>query len=135
MAEKSPIDYVKSVVIENYANFSGRARRAEYWWFTLFSVVLQVVLFGLAVLLGNTVGGIAGAIPIILYVLVYLALLVPALAVAIRRLHDTGKTGWLLLIAFIPLVGPLVLLFFMATDGDRESNQYGPSPKYGAVAA
>jgi uncharacterized membrane protein YhaH (DUF805 family) len=64
-----------------------------------------------------------------------LAVLIPALAVAVRRLHDTGRSGWWLLIGLIPLVGPIVLLVFYLLDSDREPNAYGPSPKYGTATA
>ncbi len=118
-----PIGYWKKVVLENYANFSGRARRAEFWWTLLINWAIMVVLaiIGLAVL------GDAG---VALYLLYALATFIPSLAVGIRRLHDTGKSGWYLLISLIPFVGSIILLVFFASDGERGPNQYGPSPKY-----
>jgi len=97
--------------------------------------VALVVLFGLASIIAGAVSEALGAILMVIFGLVYLALLIPSIAVTIRRLHDTGKSGWFLLIALIPLIGSLVMLFFMVSDSDRETNDYGASPKYGAVAA
>lgn len=110
-----------SRVISNYATFSGRARRSEYWWWTLSVFVLMFVLSLLRVQS--------------LFILVWLAIIVPSLAVACRRLHDTGRSGWLQLIVLIPLIGALVLLVFTVQDSQRESNQYGPSPKYSDALA
>lgn len=111
-------DAVKSV-LSQYANFSGRARRSEYWWFVLFYVIVAVVASIIDTVLS---GGI-------LVVLAALALILPSLAVGVRRLHDTGKSGWFILISLVPFIGSLILLIFMATDGNPETNQYGPSPK------
>lgn len=118
------IDNWKKVVLENYANFSGRARRAEFWWFWLANVVVYVVL--------AIIAGAVSEIFWLLYVVFALAMIVPSIAVAIRRLHDTNKTGWLLLVGLVPLIGPIVLLVFYLLDSDRGTNTYGPSPKYGA---
>jgi uncharacterized membrane protein YhaH (DUF805 family) len=111
-------DAVKSV-LSQYANFSGRARRSEYWWFVLFYVIVAVVASIIDTVLS---GGI-------LIILAALALILPSLAVGVRRLHDTGKSGWFILISLVPFIGSLILLIFMATDGNPETNQYGPSPK------
>jgi len=119
----SPVGYVKKVLTENYANFSGRARRAEYWWFYLFTIVTMVVLF----VLGAAILGDAG---IFLAIIGILALFVPSLAVTVRRLHDTGKSGWYYFVSLIPFVGGIILIVFLATDSERGTNQYGPSPKY-----
>ena len=115
------VTYWKKCVLENYANFSGRARRAEYWWFALANAIVYLVLFALM-----RVSGVF----VILYIAYGLAMIVPGIAVAIRRLHDTGKTGWMLLISFIPLVGAIILLVFFLTDSDKGTNAYGPSEKY-----
>ena len=108
-----------TAVLKNYVGFSGRARRQEYWMFTLFNSIIVVVLdiIGLAVKFPE-LGLIYG-----------LAVLLPSLAVAFRRLHDTGKTAWWLLIGIIPLVGAIVLLVFVCLEGTRGDNQYGPDPK------
>jgi uncharacterized membrane protein YhaH (DUF805 family) len=116
-----PVECWKKVVLENYANFSGRARRAEYWWAYLITIGITVVLFILGAVIGD-----AG---IILPVLFMLGMFIPLLAAGIRRLHDTNKSGWFYLLGFVPF-GGIVLLVFMATDGERGANQYGVSPKY-----
>jgi len=114
--------YLKA--LKNYVGFEGRARRKEYWTFQLVSLVIAVVLTGIDAALNTA--GLAG-----LYVL---AVLLPGIAVAVRRLHDTDRSGWWLLISFVPLVGNVVLLVFLFTDSTPGSNQYGPSPKH-AVAS
>lgn len=116
------VDYWKLVVLERYTKFDGRARRAEFWWFVLANLIVYVVLAILA--------GAVSAIFWVLYVAYALAMIVPSIAVAIRRLHDTGKTGWLLLISFIPVVGPIILLVFYLLDSTPGTNQYGTSEKY-----
>jgi uncharacterized membrane protein YhaH (DUF805 family) len=113
-------------VLRQYAVFTGRARRTEYWMFTLFSVIIALVLavldyaLGLSFMPGGT--GLLG-------LLYSLAVLLPSLGVSIRRLHDTGRSGWWLLIALVPLVGGIVLIVFLATAGTVGSNSYGPDPK------
>ncbi|MDO9454789.1 DUF805 domain-containing protein [Nocardioides sp.] len=111
-------DAIRSVVVENYANFSGRARRSEYWYFFLFNFLVSIV----AQVVDNVIG-----IPI-LTIVVGLGLLVPGLAVSVRRLHDIDKSGWFILIALIPLVGAIILLVWACTDS-KPDNQYGPNPK------
>ncbi|MCW2901117.1 MAG: hypothetical protein JWO67_3382 [Streptosporangiaceae bacterium] len=107
-------------VLKNYAGFSGRARRTEYWMFVLFNVIITVVLnaISMAIKQGSLLGSIYG-----------LAVLIPGLAVAVRRLHDTGRSGWWLLIALVPVVGVIVLIIFMATAGQPGDNAHGPNPK------
>ncbi|ULT28415.1 DUF805 domain-containing protein [Sphingobacterium sp. E70] len=108
------------VVRDNYANFNGRARRKEYWMFFLANVIIGVV-FGI-------LGQIASLFSYISY-LVSLALLIPGIAaVGVRRLHDTNKSGWFLLLGLIPLVN-LYLIYLMVIEGDKGPNQYGPDPK------
>ena len=106
--------------LKKYAEFSGRARRTEYWMFTLVNVVIAMVLGVIEGILGGP--GILGAI-------YGLAMLLPSLAVTIRRLHDTGRSGWLCLIALIPVVGAIVLLVFLVLDSQPGPNEYGPNPK------
>jgi len=115
------VSYWKLVVLERYAQFTGRSRRAEFWWFALANVVISVVL--------NILVSIA-SIFVVLSIIYWLGTLIPGLAVGIRRLHDTDKSGWWILIALVPLVGAIVLIVFFATDGKPESNQYGVSEKY-----
>lgn len=111
-------------VLKKYAVFSGRARRKEYWMFVLFNVLIS---FGFTVLDGllGTMTEAGGA----LNSLYGLAILVPSLAVSVRRLHDTGRSGWMILIGLIPCIGALVLLFFMIEDSG-DANQYGEPPKF-----
>ncbi|MDH6112409.1 uncharacterized membrane protein YhaH (DUF805 family) [Kitasatospora sp. MAP12-15] len=111
-------------VLKNYAGFSGRARRKEYWMFTLFNTIAMVVAEIIDAVLGTT-GIITG-----IYVL---AVLLPMLAVAVRRLHDTGRSGWWLLIGAIPFIGGIILLVFTVSDGQPSDNQYGPNPKLNAA--
>jgi uncharacterized membrane protein YhaH (DUF805 family) len=109
-------------VLRKYADFSGRARRKEYWMFTLVNFIIMLVLAFIEGLVG-----IAG----IISGLYSLAVLLPAIAVTVRRLHDTGRSGWWFLIAFIPIVG-LVLLVFLIFDSETETNEFGINPKLAA---
>jgi uncharacterized membrane protein YhaH (DUF805 family) len=111
-------DAVRSA-LSQYAVFSGRARRAEYWWFVLFYVIAYVVAAVIDQALGAPV----------LTLIVALGLLVPSLAVSVRRLHDTDRSGWWLLLGLIPF-GGIVVLVFECLDGQPGPNRYGPSPKY-----
>ncbi|MET9087162.1 DUF805 domain-containing protein [Streptomyces sp. NPDC004237] len=111
-------------VLKKYAVFSGRARRQEYWMFFLFNVIISIVL----AIVGRVIGFAAlGAI-------YSLAVFLPGLGVAVRRLHDIGRSGWAILIALIPLIGTIILIVWLASEGKPEQNQYGTNPKYsGAV--
>ena len=106
--------------LKKYAVFSGRARRTEYWMFMLFNVIAGIILGIVDAILGT--GGVLGAI-------YALAVLIPGLAVSVRRLHDTSRSGWWLLIAFVPIVGAIVLLVFSLQDSTPGPNAYGPNPK------
>ncbi len=112
-----------------YATFSGRAVRSEYWWFVLFLIIANIVasVLDLAIM-GN--GGM-GFQPI--STIFALATLLPSLAAGARRLHDTGRTGWWLLIAFIPILGAIVLIWFLAQRGEDGTNAYGPAPAAGGA--
>lgn len=103
--------------IRKYAQFSGRSTRREYWMFVLVNIAISVVL---------SFFGTSGAVLSMLYAL---AVLVPGLAVSIRRLHDTDRSGWWLLIGLIPILGAVALIVFMAQDSDAHENHYGPNPK------
>ena len=107
-------------VLKQYAVFSGRARRKEYWLFVLFNTIIDLVL--------GVIEGLASG-PGILASIYSLAVLIPSIAVSVRRLHDTDRSGWWLLIVLIPLIGAIVLLVFMAQDSQPGENQYGPNPK------
>ncbi|MFH9295555.1 DUF805 domain-containing protein [Streptomyces sp. NPDC017520] len=106
-------------VLKNYAGFSGRARRKEYWMFVLFNFIIAVVLSALGMAIDTQ-------IPYFLYIA---AVIVPSLAVMVRRLHDTGRSGWWFFISFVPLVGGIILLVFLASEGKPETNQHGANPK------
>ena len=113
-------------VLKNYAGFSGRARRKEYWMFVLFNLLFIIA----AMIIDNVAGLTFGDLPYgLFYILYALAVFIPSLAVSIRRLHDIGKSGWMVLISFIPIVGAIWLLVLMVTDSDPGENQYGPNPK------
>jgi uncharacterized membrane protein YhaH (DUF805 family) len=128
-SEYNMIDWFKKVVFKNYANFEGRARRSEYWYFTLISVILVLLYFAIGIIFVGFIE-IEALAPILsgLAILTYLGLLIPSLAVAVRRLHDTGKSGWFFLIGFVPF-GGIVLIVFYATDGDPGTNKWGANPK------
>jgi len=121
------MDWYLKVMRDNYANFNGRARRKEYWMFTLFFMLFA---FAFAFVIGvlSALGETAATIGVILIVVWYFAHLVPSFAVTVRRLHDTGKSGWFLLLSFIPF-GNLVIFIFTVMDGDSGDNDYGPDPK------
>ncbi|UIX31812.1 DUF805 domain-containing protein [Streptomyces sp. GQFP] len=106
-------------VLKKYAVFSGRARRKEYWMFVLFSVIISIALTIVDSFIGFP----------ILSAVFSLGLLVPSLAVCVRRLHDTGRSAWWLLFGFVPLVGSITLLVFTCLDGEAGENKYGHSPK------
>ena len=115
----------------HYSKFKGRSRRSEYWWIQLFLVLTNLAVAAIDLVLmngdvdrfiANGGGGIVGLIWI-------LVTIVPALAVLVRRLHDTGKSGWWVLIGFVPLVGGIVLLVFTVLDSDSGENKFGESPK------
>jgi uncharacterized membrane protein YhaH (DUF805 family) len=112
--------------LKKYAVFSGRARRAEFWYFVLFNLIVAIVLALIDTLLGTTTGVSSFGILSGLY---SLAVLIPTLALWVRRLHDIDRTGWWVLINLIPLIGTIVLLVFALTPGTPGSNQYGPDPK------
>jgi uncharacterized membrane protein YhaH (DUF805 family) len=112
-------------VLKKYAVFNGRARRQEYWMFTLISTLIYAALYVLGLALDSQAPQI----------LLSVALFLPSLAVSVRRLHDTGKSGWWVLIGLVPCVGFIFMIVFMATEGQRGDNQYGPDPKAYPVQA
>ena len=116
--------YLKALT--NYTEFGGRARRKEYWFFILFNILISIAF--------TIIDGVTGLYSIEtgvgLFSGIYsLAILVPSIAVGVRRLHDTNRSGWWLLISFIPLIGAIILIVFLASDSNSEENQYGPNPK------
>jgi uncharacterized membrane protein YhaH (DUF805 family) len=119
-------DAVRICLQRKYADFNGRARRSEYWFFILFTAIAGAVGGVLDAIFRIRSGAYGGTGPI--QGLIQLALLVPTLAVGARRLHDTGRSGWWLLIGLIPIVGWIILIVFFVQDSHPD-NQYGPNPK------
>ena len=112
-------------VLKKYAVFSGRAQRAEYWMFFLFSFVVSIILTIVDVVL---LSGLSSGVTILTNVY-SLAVLIPSLAVSVRRLHDIDRSGWFILIIFIPIVGIIWLLILYVREGTPGENQYGSNPK------
>ena len=115
-------------VLKKYAEFTGRARRKEYWMFVLFNLIISIVLGRIDALFGTmdyttSIGYIGGLYSLVVFI--------PGLAVAVRRMHDIGKSGWMLLVVFIPIAGIIWLIVLLATDSVPGENQYGPNPKEG----
>ena len=128
--------YIK--VLKQYADFNGRARRKEYWIYNIINSIIGGLLFFLDYRLGTTIEGLDLDITLttnegldlgILYIIYALFVFIPSLAVAVRRLHDVGKSGWMLLIALIPLIGSIWLLVLYLTNSNPGENKYGPNPK------
>ncbi|KVE09174.1 MULTISPECIES: DUF805 domain-containing protein [Burkholderia] len=113
-------------VLNKYATFEGRARRAEYWYFALLSCVLSIV--GQIIGAAGRDGGLITLLLLGAISLVSLALIVPGIAVSVRRLHDTGRSGWFLLLALIPIVGSILLLVWMCSRGTEGPNRFGADP-------
>ena len=118
-------------VLKNYAKFSGRARRSEYWFFALFNMIFALIAMVLDNFLGTTLSmGDGVSLPYgYMYLLYVLAVFIPGLAVTVRRLHDIGKSGWMFLIVLIPIIGPIWLLVLFCTDSQQGSNKWGENPK------
>ncbi len=108
-------------VMKNYATFSGRARRKEYWMFVLFNIIFASIAAAIDYALFEAPG--------IIYGLYVLAIIVPSIAVAVRRLHDIGKGGGWFFISFVPVIGGIWFLVLMLTDSQPGENEYGPNPK------
>jgi uncharacterized membrane protein YhaH (DUF805 family) len=113
-------------VLRKYAEFGGRAKRKEYWMFMLFNAIFFSILMFIDRMLGTS--SIQGGIGLLSGIYL-LAVLIPSIAVTVRRLHDTGRSGWWILIELVPFVGPIILLVFMLQDSTPGYNQHGPNPK------
>lgn len=111
---------VVSALSENYCNFSGRASRSQFWWWTLFTAIVGLVI-GIVFSSSQTAINIVSLI-------VELVFLLPSLGLAVRRLHDIGKSGWFLFLGLIPLVGAIILLVWYCRSSDPVPNEYGPVP-------
>ena len=112
-------------VLKKYAVFGGRARRKEYWIFSLIHIIVCFVL----TFIESQLGLLKDEGPGVIGGLYILATLIPNIAVSIRRVHDVGKSGWWLLILFVPFIGGILLLYYLVKDSDPGQNQYGPNPK------
>tara|TARA_B100001113_G_C20741428_1_gene462499 strand:+ start:161 stop:541 length:381 start_codon:yes stop_codon:yes gene_type:complete len=125
------MEWYLKVMKENYTNFSGRARRKEFWMFYLFYFIVIIIAMMLDQALGLTFDlGYGAEMPYgYLYSLAALLHFIPFLGLHTRRMHDVGKSGWFLLISLVPIVGAIWLLILWCTDGSSEENKYGPSPK------
>lgn len=119
MNQGSAIDWML-IGWRKFADFSGRARRKEFWMFVLGSVIISVILSIIGAIIHTS----------FLSYIYSLVALVPSIAAGVRRLHDTNRSGWFILLGLIPLVG-LVLIYFYVLEGDRANNQFGPDPKAG----
>lgn len=125
-------DYFLAGVTTNYANFGGRARRKEYWGFVLFSALIMIALTAVGIYLDSSVGNLDHSGPMIALGLVgvfLLAILIPSLAVSVRRQHDIGLSGWFFLVVFLPTVGNLILLVFALIPSQEHDNKWGPVPE------
>jgi uncharacterized membrane protein YhaH (DUF805 family) len=117
--------------LSKYVDFSGRARRSEYWWVALFTFLVGIVTGILDAIIGTDYDTGSGGL---INTLVSLALLLPSRAVGVRRLHDVGKSGWWILIGIIPILGWILLIVWFCTDSKSGDNQYGPNPKHEGTA-
>ncbi len=113
-------------VLSQYADFRGRARRSEFWYFTLFNLIFGIIAMSLDNLLDFSLYPLPYGYIYLLYALVTL---IPGLAVGVRRLHDVGKSGWMYLIVLIPLVGAIWLLVLFFTESQVIENKWGPNPR------
>ncbi len=118
---------VTSVLKSNYANFNGRARRSEYWYYWLFMMIVDIIFSVLSAVLGGV--PVLGVLLKIVTFVVAVAVFIPGLAVSFRRLHDTGRSAWWLFISLIPLVGTIILIVLFVQDSQPGENKYGPCPK------
>lgn len=112
---------IKMALQQNYCNFSGRSSRSEYWWFSLFNLIIGFILGFIGSMISQQAYYVLSAI-------VNLGLLLPGLGLVVRRLHDINKSGWWILINLIPLVGWIIMLVWLCKDSDPTDNQYGPVP-------
>ena len=123
------MDWYLDVLKNKYATFSGRARRKEYWMFLLINLVVSVAL----ALIDSLIGSVRESGMGLLSSVYSIGVLIPSLALSVRRLHDIGRTGWWVLISIIPVIGAVVLLVCMLLDSEPGSNRYGANPKEGIL--
>ncbi|WP_274995212.1 DUF805 domain-containing protein [Promicromonospora iranensis] len=148
------MSFIESIktVLSKYAVFNGRARRSEYWWYALAVTIVTTILYAVlvapsygeymsAILEASAAGAAPPAMPgaltagYLIMSLINLALLLPGLGVMVRRLHDTGRSGFWVFFLLVPIVGPIMLIVWFATNGTPAPNQYGPDPKAAAQPA
>ena len=118
--------YFINGITQHYADFKGPARRSEYWYFTLFNFIAIVIIIAMASVLANLLMNELVSALIAIY---YLGIIIPNIAVLVRRLHDVGKSGWFYFIALIPIVVTIWLLVLLCKDSDYGPNEYGLNPK------
>jgi len=111
-------------VLKQYADFNGRASRKEYWMFVLFNFIISIIAVIIDVILELEMEGIG---PI--FIIYFFVIFIPRIAVGVRRLHDSGKSGWMMLIVLIPMIGIIWYIILMTIDSDFGENQYGEDPK------
>jgi uncharacterized membrane protein YhaH (DUF805 family) len=121
-------------VLRKYAQFDGRARRKEYWMFTLVNLLVSFAIALVGAMIGGMIArGSDNPSIVMMFVapawLYCLVMIIPSLSVAVRRLHDTGRSGWWILIGLVPFVGGIILLVFYCLDSQPGPNEYGPNPK------
>ena len=116
------VEAVSTCLQKKYVDFSGRASRSEFWWFVLFQILVSIIASILGAMIHPAVS------------IVSLALILPGLGVSVRRLHDVGRSGWWLFICLIPLVGPLLLLYWNVQPGQPGSNPFGEPPVSASLA-
>ena len=114
-----------AAVLKKYADFSGRARRSEYWYFVLINVIIGVILF--ALMMPRIIEGNVFNVFYIIFIIYDLAIFIPNLAVMVRRLHDIGKSGAWIFISFVPIIGGIWFIVLLASGSDPDPNDYGPN--------
>ena len=122
------MESVSTCLKESYFGFEGRASRSEYWWFTLFLALLEIVTSVLDGFLGTYAVTSSGRMIGFINLIFLLAILLPSIAVAVRRLHDTDRSGWFYLLIFIPLIGSIILIIFFIQQGTNGRNRFGDDP-------
>ena len=123
------LDWWKKVVFKNYANFKGRARRAEFWNFILVNVLFIIPFYALLLVGIDNENSVFSIISSFAFTGFFLLIIIPYIAVIVRRLHDLNKSGWNYFMGLIPFVGSIILLVWFFSDGNRFYNNYGPDPK------
>lgn len=111
---------VRSALQQHYCDFSGRASRSEFWWFELFGVILGAIISAFGIFSTSAVSVIQSIVVLLLFL--------PSLGLCVRRLHDINKSGWFVLLSFIPIVGIIILIIWWCKESEMQPNQYGPIP-------